>query len=197
MTRALSIISKALRKVADRLDRGAAKASQGVRVHASAKLNIGSLKLKPGCQLTVGDQSQVLAAVIFDRENASITIGHRSFVNGVLISAESIDIGNDVLVSWNVTVVDHDSHAIAFSQRSQDAVNWLTFQKDWAPVKIAPVKICDKAWIGFNSIILKGITIGEGAIIGAGSVVTKDVRAWTIVAGNPARVIREIAEHER
>lgn len=197
MTRALSIISKALRKIADRLDRGAARASQGVKVPASAKLNAGGLRLKSGCQLAVGEQSQVLAAVIFDKENASISIGHRSFVNGTLIAAESIDIGDDVLISWNVTVVDHDSHAIAFSQRSQDAVNWLTSQKDWTPVKIAPVKICDKAWIGFNSIILKGITIGEGAVIGAGSVVTKDVPAWTIAAGNPARVIREIAEHER
>ena len=57
--------------------------------------------------------------------------------------------------------------------------------------------ICDKSWIGFNSILLKGITIGEGAIIGAGSVVTKDVPPWTIVAGNPAQIIREISLNER
>ena len=60
-----------------------------------------------------------------------------------------------------------------------------------------PIVIKDKAWIGFNSIILKGVTIGEGAIVGAGSVVTKDVPPYTIVAGNPARIVREIPENER
>ena len=54
-----------------------------------------------------------------------------------------------------------------------------------------------KVWIGFNAIILKGVTIGEGAVVGAGSVVTKDVLPWTVVAGNPARLIREISENER
>jgi len=57
--------------------------------------------------------------------------------------------------------------------------------------------IKDKAWIGFNSIILKGVTIGEGSIVGAGSVVTKDIPDWSIVGGNPAKVIREISENER
>jgi acetyltransferase-like isoleucine patch superfamily enzyme len=57
--------------------------------------------------------------------------------------------------------------------------------------------ISDFVWIGANVIILKGVTIGEGAIVGAGSVVTKDVPPYTIVAGNPARIIREIPENER
>ena len=63
-------------------------------------------------------------------------------------------------------------------------------------VKIAPVRIGDKAWIGFNAIILKGVTVGEGAIVAAGAVVTKDVPPYTIVAGNPARVIRTLSEPE-
>ena len=52
--------------------------------------------------------------------------------------------------------------------------------------------IKDYAWISYNACILKGVTIGEGAIIGAGSVVTKDVPAWTVVAGNPAKIVRHI-----
>ncbi|MCC6483663.1 MAG: hypothetical protein IT209_02355 [Armatimonadetes bacterium] len=67
-------------------------------------------------------------------------------------------------------------------------------RKDWSHVKMAPVRICDKAWIGARAIILKGVTIGEGAVIGAGSVVTKDVPAWCVAAGNPARVIRQVEE---
>lgn len=66
--------------------------------------------------------------------------------------------------------------------------------KDWSTVKSAPIKICDKAWIGFNAIILKGVTIGEGAVVGAGAVVTHDVPPWTIVAGNPA-VVKGHIEH--
>lgn len=64
--------------------------------------------------------------------------------------------------------------------------------KNWDVVKSKPIKICDDAWIGMNCIILKGVTIGEGAIVGAGSVVTKDVPAWTVVAGNPAKVVKTL-----
>ncbi|MBV8923397.1 DapH/DapD/GlmU-related protein, partial [Bradyrhizobium sp.] len=56
----------------------------------------------------------------------------------------------------------------------------------------APVVIADKVWIGFNASILKGVTIGEGAVVGACSVVTRDVPPFAVVAGNPARVIRTL-----
>ncbi|WP_305076294.1 DapH/DapD/GlmU-related protein [Pseudanabaena sp. lw0831] len=155
------------------------------------------MQLKENCAINIDEQSQVEGSICFDGDNATIAIGKRVFMNGYLIAAQSIEIGDDVLISWGVTIVDHNSHAISFSERSQDVVNWRLGKKDWTNVKIAPIKISNKVWIGFNSIILKGVTIGEGAIVGAGSVVTKDVPAWTIVAGNPARVIREILEDER
>jgi galactoside O-acetyltransferase len=59
-------------------------------------------------------------------------------------------------------------------------------------VKILPVLISDKVWVGFGASILKGVRIGEGAVIAANSVVTRDVRPYTVVAGNPAKTIREI-----
>ncbi|MBD2165775.1 acyltransferase [Calothrix membranacea FACHB-236] len=118
-------------------------------------------------------------------------------MNAKLIAAEKIEIEDDVMIAWGTTVVDHNSHSISFSLRSKDVVDWQTGKKDWTHVKVAPVKISSKVWIGFNSIILKGVIIGEGAVVGAGSVVTKDVPPWTIVAGNPARIIREIPENER
>ena len=67
--------------------------------------------------------------------------------------------------------------------------------KNWDVVKSRPITIEDKAWIGMNCTILNGVTIGEGAIVGACSVVRENVEPWTVVAGNPAKVIRRI-RHE-
>ncbi|MEH2319923.1 acyltransferase [Nostoc sp.] len=158
---------------------------------------MSTIILKNGCTVNIDEQTQIIGSIIFDKENASISIGKRVFISGSVIVAQSVKIGDDVLISWGTTIVDHNSHAISFSYREKDAINWLAGKKDWSYVKILPVKICNKVWIGFNSIILKGVTIGEGAVVGAGSVVTKDVPPWTIVAGNPAQVIREIPEDER
>jgi len=91
--------------------------------------------------------------------------------------------------------MDHDAHSLLFKNRKNDVVHWQAL--DWDAVGKAPVSIGDKCWIGAKSIILKGVRIGEGAIVGAGSVVTKNVPPWTIVAGNPARVIRELTADER
>lgn len=168
-----------------------------IKVHPSSVFNLSNANLKLGCSLTIKEQSQVCGNLIFDKENACISIGKRVFISGSIIAAQNVEVGDDVLISWGTTIVDHNSHSISFSLRSNDATDWLVGKKDWTNIKILPVKISNKVWIGFNSIILKGVTIGEGAVIGAGSVVTKDVPAWTIVGGNPARVIREISENER
>lgn len=114
-----------------------------------------------------------------------------------MVLAEAITLGDDVVISWGVTIVDHNSHAVAWEDRASDVLDWGRGHKDWSSVKILPVLIEDKVWVGFNAIILKGVTIGEGAIVAAGAVVTKDVPPHTIVAGNPARVIRNLAEPER
>lgn len=172
-------------------------AKDSISIHSSSKAALSKIALKSNCTVLIDEQSQVNGSIIFDKENASVSIGKRVFMNGIIVAAEKVEIGDDVLISWGVTITDHNSHSISFSQRSADVVNWMNGNKDWKFVKIAPVKIGSKVWIGFNSIILKGVTISEGAVIGAGSVVTKDVSPWTIVAGNPARLIREIPEDER
>ncbi|MGO9145150.1 MAG: acyltransferase [Desulfomonilia bacterium] len=166
-------------------------------IHPSTLIDYGRIQPKKACTLTIDELCQVDGTIIFEREHASVILGKRVFMSGTIIAAEKVTIGDDVLVSWSVTIVDHNSHSVSFSKRSNDVVMWREQRKDWVPVKIAPVNISDKVWIGFNSIILCGVTIGEGAIIGAGSVVTSDVPAWSIAAGNPARVIREIPVEER
>ena len=196
----MSLTAKAMYKIANFLERKSVdnpKLPPNINLPPSAILDISRVQLKNGCLVTIDEYTQVDGVLVCERENASISIGKRVFMNGSLLAAQRIDIGDDVLIAWGVTVVDHNSHSISFSQRAEDVVNWRVGKKDWTHVKIAPVKIHSKAWIGFNSIILKGVTIGEGAVVGAASVVTKDVPAWTVVAGNPARVIREIPENER
>ena len=64
--------------------------------------------------------------------------------------------------------------------------------KTWEDITISEVKIHDDVWIGLNSIILKGVTIGKGTIVGANSVVSKDLPAFTVCAGAPAKVIKRI-----
>lgn len=166
-------------------------------ISPSTLVHYGKIRAKKGCTLEIDESCQIDGSIIFDRENASVVIGKRVFMNGTIIAAEKVSLGSDILVSWGVTIVDHDSHSTSFSKRTDDVLLWREHKKDWSPVKISPVTIGDKVWIGFNSIILCGITIGEGAVIGAGSVVTHDIPAWSVAAGNPARIIREIPIDER
>ena len=150
--------------------------------------------------LLIGTDSIVAGNFIFESSEGQVRIGNHSYVGGgTFISRSSIEIGNYVTIAWGGTFYDHDSHSLDYMMRRkdiddelEDIRNGLNFieHKDWSVVNSKPIKICDDAWIGMNVIILKGVTIGEGAVVGAGSVVTKDVPAWTVVAGNPAKVVK-------
>lgn len=151
-----------------------------------------------GGRLIIGSQSRVETRITVEREGASLIIGNRTFIGGGDISCASrIEIGDDVMIAWGTTIFDHASHSLRFSQRANDTTDWLRGEKNWGVVEMAEVRIGNKAWIGFGSTLLPGVVIGEGAVIGAGSVVTRDVPPWTVAAGNPARVIRALDEDER
>lgn len=124
----------------------------------------------------------------------NVFIGRSTVIDSVI----SICIDSDVLISYECLISDSNNHSLSYSIRKKDLKDWRNNnQHDWSTTVSKPIRICKGAWIGARSIVLKGVTIGEGSVVGAGSVVTKDVPAWTIVAGNPARVIREIPENER
>ena len=154
-------------------------------------------------RIFIDEESMIGCNFIFESDSGVIKIGKRTFINAGtnIISINEIEIGDDVTIGWNI--YDHDSHSLDYRFRKDDierqredfyANRNFIFSKDWSTVKSALVKICNKVWIGFNAIILKGVTIGEGAIVAAGAVVTKDVPAWTVVAGNPATIVKKI-EH--
>lgn len=111
----------------------------------------------------------------------NLHVGHRTFFNsGCKFQDQGgIFIGNDVLIGHNVVVATLN-HFIDPDRRGG--------------MTPKPVRIGNKVWIGSNSTILPGVSIGNGSIVGAGSVVTKDVPSGSIVAGNPARLLRKIPE---
>ena len=109
------------------------------------------------------------------------------------MAEENITIGSHCLVSWNVGIADSDFHPLEPAQRLVDAQALAPYFKNRPPrpkLKTAPVKISDNVWIGMNAVILKGVTIGENSVVAAGSVVTKNVEANTVVAGNPAVAVK-------
>ena len=150
------------------------------------------IHFKKNTTLNVGKYSHLNGLISFDRENAEVSIGNESYLGGNLFCASKIHIGNNVLISSAGGIMDHDSHSLNSKERISDVKDHVNNQKNWDVVSIAPITICDKAWVGFNVTILKGVTIGEGAIVAAGSVVTKNVEPYTLVAGNPARFIKKV-----
>lgn len=176
---------------------GTVKLGRGVRLYPSARIN---MKLKQPGSLVIGDYTLVRGNLLNFGHGGVITIGDYCYIgdNSRIWSACSIDIGDRVLVSHDVNIFDNLTHPISAKARHQQ---YRTIIMTGFPRSInlseSPVCIKDDAWIASGSTILSGVTIGEGAIVGAGSVVTKDVPAWTIVAGNPAQIIREISPDER
>ncbi len=165
----------------------------GITVGRDSKVVWSRLRLPRGAQIRIGDNSLVHCRIRFDSREGQVLIGDRSFIGlSDLVCHSKIEIGNDVMISWGVTIVDHNSHSLFWEQRKDDVTNWAQGIKRWDDVRRAPVKIQDKVWIGFNAIILKGVTIGEGAVVAAGAAVTKDVPPFTLVAGNPAAVVRQL-----
>lgn len=131
-----------------------------------------------GC--TIGDNSKI-GAFVEIQKNA--VIGNNVKVSSHTFICEGVKIEDDVFVGHNVSFIN-DKYP-----RSANADGSLQTEADWA---VVPTIVKKGASIGTSATILCGVIIGENAIVGAGSVVTKDVPANTVVAGNPARVLRKI-----
>lgn len=150
-------------------------------------------------RISIGPQSLIEGELFVFAHGGRIRIGESCFIGpGARVwSAGSIVIGNRVLISHNVNIFDSLTHPL--SPRARHA-QFLSIASTGHPKSIdlaeEPVEIGDDAWIGAGATILKGVSIGPRAVVGACAVVTHDVPAATIVAGNPARSIRELTAEE-
>ncbi|MBW7940936.1 MAG: acyltransferase [Candidatus Kuenenia stuttgartiensis] len=104
---------------------------------------------------------------------------------------ESIEIGDDVMVSWDCTIIDTNAHSVKSEERASDVLDWAKGEKDWSRVESKKIVVEQKCWIGFKSIIMKGVNLGEGSVVAAGSVVTKDSEPYSVIGGNPAMLIKK------
>jgi acetyltransferase-like isoleucine patch superfamily enzyme len=205
---ARSRLSSLLSRLANRLAFFPGQAGRGqvpcalieinVTLHPTAQ--IANASGDPG-DISVGSFTHVCGQLLTFPNGGKIQIGEWCYIGeGTRIwSQSSVTIGNHVLISHLVDIHDTDGHPIDWQERRQDAEARLTNQmQNLSRRTIAmPVTIEDDVWVCFKATILKGVHVGKGAIIAAGAVVTADVPPWTIVAGNPAKVVRALTEEER
>ena len=179
-------------RLAERIDRGDPAVSTG------AGNRLGGVRLggRGGnrCTIRLGEDNDLGGLWLVHDASAQITIGSRiELTEGCdLDVVESLTLGDDVFIAAQVYIADHDSHSSDWEVRAKDHYARREGRKDWAVVPRAPVRIEDKAWIGRRAMVLKGVTVGEGAIVAAGAVVTRSVPPWTVVAGVPAEEIKKL-----
>ena len=167
-------------------------AGGGFVIHPEAKIvnhqspEIGVIK--------IGLHSHIRGELLLFAHGGTITIGEYCYVGqgSRIWSAKSICIGNRVLIAHLVNIVDNITHPISARERHKqfkEIVN--SGHPTEIDLKEMSVVIEDDVWIGCMSVILKGVTIGDGAIIAANSVVNNDVKANTVVGGSPAKYISD------
>lgn len=148
--------------------------------------------------IVVGKYTLVDGELLVHDYGGKIEIGESTYIGkgSRVWSGESVKIGDRVFVAHNVTITDTNSHQYSAKERAEDyhrrIVEGKPFEK--GTIQTAPIIIEDDAWINFGVGVLKGVRIGRGAVVGAMSLVTKDVPSWTLVAGVPAKEIRKIEE---
>lgn len=136
-----------------------------------------------GCE--IGDNTKI-GAFVEVQKNARI--GNNCKISSHTFICEGVSIEDDVFIGHGVTFIND------IYPRATVAGGGLQTEADW---KVVPTLIKRGASIGSGTTILANVTVGENAMVGAGSVVTRDVPANTIVAGNPARVLRKVAQASR
>ena len=174
----------------------------GCRIHRDALIGysaslVNLSEKETGIQ--IGAFTVVKGEILTLTAKGEIDLGEYCYVgeNARIWSAEKVSIGDRVLIAHDVNIFDNVTHPEDARARHEQFKAILTSgHPKTMDLKARPVTIKNDAWIAAKSVILPGVTIGEGAVVGAGSVVTKDVPPYTLVAGNPARPVRPVKRPE-
>ena len=145
-------------------------------------------------KINIGGNSLIMGSIYVSR-NGEISVGDHFYLgrNSFIGSEKSIKIGQCVIVSNDVRIYDNNNHPTSPKERERMSLNGFSNDNwGWHHSDSAPVVIEDNVWIGQYSTVLKGVTVGRGSIIATRAVVTKDVPPYTIVAGNPAKVVKKL-----
>jgi acetyltransferase-like isoleucine patch superfamily enzyme len=145
-------------------------------------------------QIRLGNRTICRGILLCDSGLGFIDIGDLVYIgDDVIISTrELIRIGARTMVAHGVQIFDNDSHPIDARDRHADYLNLIDGRSRTHFISSAPIEIGEDCWIGANSIVLKGVKIGDRSIVAAGSVVTAGVGEDCVVAGNPARIVRSL-----
>lgn len=166
-------------------------AGEGVEFYPQAKIynSAGREAIK------IGINSLCMGEMLIVGKSGKIIIGDWCSLSPdtKIWSMERIEIGNRVILSHGVQIFDNNSHSLSAIDRHERFRELRIHGGHLQSEKVShkAVRIEDDAWIGFNSAILKGVTVGKGAIVGACSVITQDVEPFAIMVGNPARKVGE------
>lgn len=150
---------------------------RGKSVHIRRRVR---MDVVPFNRFSIGDHSGVEAFSTINNGVGDVFIGHHSLIGLSNVIIGPVSIGNHVILAQHVVLsgLNHSYEDITTPIRSQGTIT-------------RPIRIEDECWIGANVVVTSGVTVGFHSVVAAGSVVTKDVPPYSIVAGNPARLIRQ------
>lgn len=175
-------------------------ASSGNLVHGkNCKLNELSISIVNAKQgnpnIQIGNDCSLACQIELYSPDAKVVIGDGVFIGAGtrIFCYDKVVFENDIMVSWGCTFIDTNAHSLHSEERKHDVRDWLKGpgSKNWDVVKHAPVTVKAKSWIGFNSIVTKGVTIEEGTVVACGSVVTKSTESYSVYGGNPAVFLKK------
>jgi acetyltransferase-like isoleucine patch superfamily enzyme len=158
-----------------------ARVGRRLNLEGAPPLIIGNGRIEIGDDVLIGSPCTWDVA-----PHAELIIGNRVSLNyrGIISVAKSVSIGDDTLLAGEVAIFDNTNHPVSPARRlARETVT---------SAEVAPVVIGRNVWIGIHCIIMRGVTIGDNSVVAAGSVVTKSVPPNTLVAGNPAALVRQL-----